>query len=114
MDDIDADGFDEMLPGTFASSNYNDEPFVYSDTSSWFMVFDHDLKFMFPPVEFPSPTGGVGIFPLKAPDGSVNILGSANYGSLNHKMRKYFISDINGKVLRKGPRKLMIHILGLD
>jgi hypothetical protein len=99
MDDLDKDGFDEILAGTFASSNYNDESVEYTDTSSWAMVYDHNLQFLFPPVEYPSPTGGVQLLPFNMPDGTKRIIGNALYGTLENKEKKTFISDLNGKIL---------------
>jgi two-component sensor histidine kinase len=101
MDDLDEDGYDEVLAGTFASSNYNDEPMAYTDTSSWAMVYDHDLQFLFPPVEYPSPTGGVQLLPFYMPDGTKRIIGNAVYGPLENKKKKTFISDLTGKILAR-------------
>ncbi len=52
MSDIDGDGKPEILGMTGASGNYK-TPSPFSDMSSWLMVFDNQLKFKFPPVEFP-------------------------------------------------------------
>lgn len=51
MSDTDNDDRPEIYGMMSASGNYRDnEP--YSDSSSWFMVFDDKLQFKFPPVQF--------------------------------------------------------------
>lgn len=51
MTDADNDWHPEIFGFTSASGNYtSDSP--YSDSSSWFMVFNEHLDFKFPPVEF--------------------------------------------------------------
>jgi two-component sensor histidine kinase len=50
--DSDADNKPEIFGMMNSSANYS-TPVPYSDRSSWFMVFDEQLNFEFPPVEFP-------------------------------------------------------------
>lgn len=52
MEDIDGDNKPEIFGRMGASGNFRIRP-PYTDSSSWFMVFDENLKFEFPPVEFP-------------------------------------------------------------
>jgi two-component sensor histidine kinase len=52
MSDVDGDGKPEFFGLTGASGNYKTSA-PFSDKSSWLMVFDDQLKFKFPPVEFP-------------------------------------------------------------
>jgi two-component sensor histidine kinase len=52
MKDIDGDQRPEIFGMFSASGNYN-RNVPYSDSSTWFMVFDDRLSFEFPPVEFP-------------------------------------------------------------
>ena len=49
--DADEDGRPEFFGTMSASGNYSTST-SYSDSSTWFMVFDDKLKFKFPPVEF--------------------------------------------------------------
>lgn len=51
MKDIDGDMRPEIFGLSSASGNYPTNA-PYSDSSSWFMVFNDQLKFEFPPVEF--------------------------------------------------------------
>jgi two-component sensor histidine kinase len=98
MKDFDADGFEEMLLSTFAASNYNEEVFDYSDKDSWLMVCDHDLSFLFSPVQFKGPTGGVQIVPLRTSSGDIKLLCCATYGEPEVRIKKFFISDLQGRI----------------
>lgn len=52
MKDIDGDKRPEIFGTSSASGNFG-KSVPYSDSSTWFMVFNDMLKFEFPPVEFP-------------------------------------------------------------
>lgn len=52
-EDIDGDGFIEIMGESTAYNNYRDSIIPFSDSSAWLMVFSHLLKFEFPPIEFP-------------------------------------------------------------
>lgn len=51
MYDIDGDGKPEIF-GTISASDNNKTIVPYNDKSSWLMVYDVNLEFKFPPVEF--------------------------------------------------------------
>jgi two-component sensor histidine kinase len=55
MHDVDGDGKPEIYGQIGASGNYKIRP-PFTDSSSWLMVFNENLKFEFPPVEFPGLT----------------------------------------------------------
>ena len=55
MSDIDGDNKPEIFGQVGASGNFKIRP-PYTDSSSWLMVFNENLKFEFPPVEFPGLT----------------------------------------------------------
>lgn len=58
MADTDGDLRPEIFGQSAASGNYStNEP--YSDSSAWLMVFDDNLDFKFPPVEFPGFANGL-------------------------------------------------------
>jgi two-component sensor histidine kinase len=52
MSDIDGDRKPELFGFFSACGNYGVQV-PFSDSSTWFMIFNEDLKFEFPPVEFP-------------------------------------------------------------
>ena len=52
MEDIDGDHSPEIFGDMSACGNFGTSV-PYSDSSTWFMVFNDKLKFEFPPVEFP-------------------------------------------------------------
>lgn len=92
--DSDGDGKPELFGKTSASGNYK-VPTPYSDQSSWLMVYDENLEFEFPPVEFPGMTNVLTALPYK-----------------NSKFRGYLLSHSTGSadtnILK--PR-IMIHTL---
>lgn len=62
MFDLDDDGRPEFIGMTGASGNYKTWA-PYSDMSSWLMIYDDQLKFKYPPVEFPGFTNTLDAFP---------------------------------------------------
>jgi hypothetical protein len=60
MYDIDGDMKPEIF-GTMSSCGNFGKKVPYSDSSTWFMVFNEDLKFEFPPEEFPGYVNGLDI-----------------------------------------------------
>jgi len=101
MENIDNDPFPEFMLNTFASSNYNEEPMIFTDTSSWLMVLDHNLEFLFEPVEFPGPSGGLlGLF-IDVGNGRKKIMASATYGSPDPDTNLLFLADLNGRIYKK-------------
>lgn len=50
-DDIDNDGEPEIFPNTYALAN-NLDSVKYWDRCSWFMVYDKNLEYKFPPIQF--------------------------------------------------------------
>jgi two-component sensor histidine kinase len=67
MSDIDGDGRPEIYGGMSASGNYRTNV-PYSDSSTWLMVFNDQLKFKFPPVEFPGFGNGLNVCALNNND----------------------------------------------
>lgn len=67
MSDTDGDGKPEITGIAGASGNYRVRP-PYSDSSSWLMVFNENLKFEFPPVEFPGFTNQLVVHHYKSGD----------------------------------------------
>ncbi len=53
MEDLDGDGYREIIGETSASDNYPDTcTYPYNDNSSWLLVFNKNLDFFFNPFEF--------------------------------------------------------------
>jgi two-component sensor histidine kinase len=60
MKDIDGDKRPEIFGTMSACGNYG-KSVPYSDSSTWFMVFNDRLEFEFPPVEFPGYVNGLEV-----------------------------------------------------
>jgi len=66
MADINNDGSKEILASTHASNNYRDtSSYPYNDNSSWLMVFDKNLSFLFEPKKFPGAPSSLRVFPYQ-------------------------------------------------
>lgn len=63
--DIDNDGYPEIFCNSKAPMNYPSPGAIpFSDHSAWLMVFDHNLKFLFDPVEHEGFTSNVYALPF--------------------------------------------------
>jgi two-component sensor histidine kinase len=107
VENLDSDPLPEILISTYASSNFNDEPVIYSDTSSWMMLLDHNLQFVFPPVEFPGPTGGLQMTTIETSTGEKRLLCCATYGIPVAHTRMWFLANTGGKILKE--KKFSVH-----
>jgi two-component sensor histidine kinase len=58
LQDVNGDGRPEIF-GTFSACGNFGKLVPYSDSSTWFMVFNDRLQFEFPPVEFPGYVNGL-------------------------------------------------------
>jgi hypothetical protein len=114
LENLDDDQFPEILISTNASSNYNDEPVIYSDTSSWMMLLDNNLEFIFPPVEFPGPTGGLKMTSIENDHGEKSLLCNAKYGLPVAHIRIWFIADGKGNVLKERKITLENHLFNIE
>ncbi len=112
--DLDCDGFEEILLNTYASGNFNEEPFPFTDTSSWMIVLDHDLNFLFQPVEFPGQTGSLEILPLKTKNGETVILGKYLHASTSGYPGKIFLADLKGNFLNERIIKVNDILFNMD
>jgi hypothetical protein len=63
--DITGDGYTELIGSTTGPGNIPpDAGIAYRDSSSWLMVFNHRLEFLFEPVEFPVYKSRLLAFPV--------------------------------------------------
>jgi two-component sensor histidine kinase len=101
MTDADGDGKPEIFGRTGASGNY-DAPVPFTDWSSWLMVFDANLKFKFPPVEFKGLTGNVEVKPFTYDGRNVYLVSytTSAADSMNSKPRLMIFSE-EGKLLKE-------------
>ena len=58
--DVDGDSKPEIFGALSACGNFGDKV-PFSDSSTWFMIFDENLEFEFPPTEFPGYVNGLEI-----------------------------------------------------
>ncbi len=73
--DINGDGKREIIPYGYATTNISPEKAVYHDFSSFLIVLDQNLRFLFPPLEFPGRYSKVTPFTInKGDENSLGIL----------------------------------------
>jgi len=69
LSDINHDKKKEIIIGGYAPKNITDKIVAFHDSSNWGMVFDQQLKLIFPPKEFPGRTGGTIPFEFPSVNG---------------------------------------------
>lgn len=103
LDNLDEDPFYEIMIYTSATDNYMEDPVPYSDSSSWLMVLDHTLEFMFPPMEFHGRTGNVKTISTMSDTHGKILVCSAKYQSKSKFVDKLFLIDLKGDIIREKP-----------
>lgn len=100
MRDVDGDNKPEIFGLSSASGNYRrDVP--YTDSSAWFMVFDHHLNFKFEPVEFSGFANSIETRGYKSLNVRAFILSYWVGGTDTSVMESQIqICDTNGKLVR--------------
>ena len=67
--DINQDGYNEIFTTNYSAGNTIDSIYTQrSDYSSWFYVLDHNLNFLFDPIEFKVPFSSVNQIPFRTKD----------------------------------------------
>ncbi|HEX2974297.1 MAG TPA: histidine kinase [Bacteroidales bacterium] len=88
MSDIDGDSRPEIFGAMSASGNYlTTEPF--SDSSTWFMVFNDHLDFEFPPVRFPGFANGMQTAPFNSGFAILHWAGGADTAVMRSRIMLY-------------------------
>lgn len=97
---LDDDPFEEITLYTAGTDNFNEEPMVYHDSSSWMMALDHDLSFLFTPVMFSGTTGNFITFPI-FPAGQDPVLLCIHKGFRNSAPEsKAMICNTRGEIVK--------------
>ena len=112
--DIDGDGFDEILLGSF--SHGNDVVAKYSsrsDYSLWLNVLDHNLNFLFEPVEIKVPFSELLTLPYKN-KGRVEILAHLHSKQKETSKSKLLVYSNSGELMREKELKEGIHKVFLN
>ena len=101
MEDIDGDGYDEIICSSAASENIPiTSDIKYHDRSGWIMVLDDDLSFLFPPIEIP---GKVMVQNVVFPQDSSRIFSFYKNLADTAQKNKIMIWNAQGKLLAEQP-----------
>jgi len=99
--DINNDGFKEILISNSSSGNFIDSTYTHrSDSSTWFMVLDHELNFLFDPIEFKVSFAGLTYFPFKDVNGYKLLVFISSVNSDDYQSKLVVISN-TGAILRE-------------
>lgn len=110
--DIDDDEKNEVFINNYASNNIIDSKYTKrSDESTWLMVLEDDLSFMFPPIEFKA-TGSISTLPIKL-NNSTKILALFKSRQYEKFPSKLLIVNQDGviekeRIVKKGSSKYLL------
>ncbi|NSW95447.1 MAG: histidine kinase, partial [Bacteroidales bacterium] len=97
--DLDNDNMPEFIPEIQAPGNYQVE-YPYTDMFSWFIIFDHEMKFMFDPVKIlPYPSDAYTV-PVKY-DGKLHLAAYFKYTGSEEIPSSLCLFDIKGNKLKE-------------
>lgn len=99
--DINRDGYYEVLGNSMTRGNTRDSMNLrYDDSSAWLMVYDHELKFLFEPVEFPSYGAKLDVHPFMTEDSGFIAVLYRNLG-VNGDPSAVLLYSMRGKLIRQ-------------
>ena len=98
LKDINGDTLPEIITGSMATWNYHGE-IPYSDRSAWMMAFDHQLNFLFSPLEFPGYPAKLQVQAMAAGD-SLFLVAMHDYYGPDSIQSALYLFDQEGELLR--------------
>ncbi|MFO7670116.1 MAG: histidine kinase [Bacteroidales bacterium] len=99
--DLNADSIPEIFISTRATGNYNSS-FPYSDHSSWLMVLDRNLKYVFEPVGFPGYPASLVVSPYRENNRNY-IVALHHYNGVDSIQSALYLFDQSGRKLLSRP-----------
>lgn len=101
LSDFDGDGKMEISGSTSAAGQIADSlGYKYNDYSAWLMVFNHELKLTFNPIEFPGFRSIIYTLPISLSD-SKFIVGYYNHRGPLDNYPKLMLVDNTGKIVKE-------------
>ncbi|MDZ4204934.1 MAG: VCBS repeat-containing protein [Bacteroidales bacterium] len=100
LHDFDRDGKMSIVVENHSYGNTKDSTVAYNDHRTWLMVYDHNLKFRFEPVEIP----GIHCFTKFIPhtqDGASYIIALQHFREKHDDNCFMYLFDAQGKLLKK-------------
>lgn len=103
---LDDDPYPELILDCSSTGNIPASMDIpYKDSSAWLYAFDHNLEFLFEPVEFPGYGSQINSY-IFSRDGRKMILVFYDDKSYHDKESQLFLYDIQGKLIDKKPVRL--------
>jgi hypothetical protein len=69
VENLSGDSMPEIILDGYAAGNVHDRRIPYSDSVSWLMALDRNLRFMFQPISFPGAFSNIRTFTLRTDEG---------------------------------------------
>jgi len=101
ISDIDGDDRPELILGVDATGNF-DEDFPFSDQYSWLMVFDNNLDFLFPPVQFRENPSNLKVIPFRSGN-HTRLLAFHDYYGTEDINSSFYLFDSKGNKITEKP-----------
>ena len=101
LGNLDADSIPEIFFTTRATGNY-DSYIPYSDKSTWLMVLNSNLEFLFEPREFPAYPASLHISPFIRNDSNY-IVALHDYNGIDSIQSGLYLFDQSGELLHSRP-----------
>lgn len=99
--DINGDGRREIMVNGYATTNFRNKVVEYTDENCWLIALDQNLKFLFPPVQFPdSGYSGLAVWPILNKYGFSGLYGFYLPPLLSNKNSRLIRFDNTGRILR--------------
>lgn len=99
--DLNNDGYLEITGSCVAPGQVHDSlGYKYSDYSAWLLVYDHELNFLFEPMEFPGITSALFVAPVKI-DSSNLLACYYNHRGPYDNFPKLFLVNYNGDIVNE-------------
>lgn len=100
---LDDDPFPEFYTCSSSLDNMKDRDYLtYHDSAAWFVVLDHDLRFLFEPVEFPGYKVKIESLPLKYHD-SIYLLVLYDYYHKQADSTNLSLYNLRGELMKRKP-----------
>lgn len=99
--DVNDDGIEEIIIQTGATGNIKADSIIpFTDCSAWLMVFDNNLEFKFPPLEFPGEQKSIWTVPVMM-DGNMHLFSLLFDARSATQPQRLFAHSVKGEFIKE-------------